>query len=119
MLPAEYRTDSYSWPTIFRVGFAYPINFSDSFGLIIAADAIHPNDNYESINVGGELKLLDHFSLRGGYRNLFLRDSEGGLTLGAGFNTEFVNSFKVRFDYAWSDYGILLQAHRLTLSVGF
>ena len=60
MLPAEYRTDSYSWPTIFRVGFAYPISFDESNSLLIAADAIHPNDNNESINIGGELKLLDH-----------------------------------------------------------
>jgi hypothetical protein len=36
-----------------------------------------------------------------------------------GLFTEFVDAFKVRFDYAWSDYGILSQAHRVTLSVGF
>jgi opacity protein-like surface antigen len=119
MLPAEYRTDSYSWPTIFRVGFAYPINFDESTGLLIAADAIHPNDNKESINVGGELKLLDHFSLRGGYRNFLLKESVGGFTLGAGVNVDFLNSFKVRFDYAWADYGILNQAHRVTISIGF
>src|ERR1035437_318512 len=123
MLPAEYRTDSYSWPTIFRVGFAYPISFDESNSLLIAADAIHPNDNNESINIGGELKLLDHFALRGGYRNFLLKDSEGnnagGLTLGVGLNTEFVDAFKVRFDYAWSDYGRLAQAHRVTMSVGF
>jgi hypothetical protein len=118
-LPANLRTDQYSLPTMFRAGISYPLNFNDNFGLLVAIDAVHPNDNNESINIGGELRIHDNFRLRGGYRNLFLKSSEGGLVLGGGVLTKFVGGFSIRFDYAWADYGRLAEAHRITLSLGF
>jgi opacity protein-like surface antigen len=62
---------------------------------------------------------MQSFSLRGGYRDLFIPDSEGGLVLGAGFRIDFLDNYNIRFDYAWADYGRLNQAHRFTLSLGF
>lgn len=116
-LPAELRTEEYALPTIFRVGMSYPINFSRHYGLMLSVDAIHPNDNVESINVGTEIKLTEYINLRGGYRGLFLDDSEGGLVLGAGVNASFID-FGFKFDYAWSDYGRLKSVHRFTIGVG-
>ena len=118
-LPAEIRTDAFSLPSVFRVGISYPLKFSESSILTVAVDALHPNDNSESVNIGGELTLLKNFSIRGGYRNLFLENSEGGLVLGAGVNADFAGSYNVSFDYAWADYGRLEETHRLTLSVSF
>jgi hypothetical protein len=118
-LPAELRTGSFGLPVVFRAGISYQLTFSDDYYLIVAADAIHPNDNSESINLGGELNLLQIFSLRGGYRNLLLTDLEGGLVLGAGLKVNFANSYNIRFDYAYADYGRLAETHRLTLSLGF
>jgi hypothetical protein len=118
-LPAELRTGSFGLPVIFRAGASYKFIFNENYNLVIAADAIHPNDNSESINLGGELNLLKYVSIRGGYRNWLLPNSEGGLTLGAGFKVDFSGSYNVRFDYAYSDYGRLDAAHRLTLGMGF
>jgi hypothetical protein len=118
-LPAELRTGSFGLPVIFRAGISYQLNFSDDYNLVVAADAMHPNDNAESINLGGELNLLQNFSLRGGYRNLFLPDLEGGLVLGAGFKVDLTGSYNIRFDYAYADYGRLAETHRLTLGMGF
>ncbi|MFA3783948.1 PorV/PorQ family protein [Melioribacteraceae bacterium 4301-Me] len=118
-LPAELRTDEYSLPTIFRAGISYLVKFSDSYKLLVSADAVHPNDNNESINIGGELNLIDMITLRAGYRNLFMPDLEGGLVLGAGVKTKIGNFLTAKFDYAWADYGVLQEAHRITVGVSF
>jgi len=118
-VPAQLRTDLFSLPTIFRVGVSYPMRFTEDYNLTVAVDAIHPNDNNESVNIGGELNLLKNFSIRGGYRNLFLSNAEGGLVLGAGVNVDFSENYSINFDYAWADYGRLEQAHRLTLGFSF
>jgi hypothetical protein len=118
-LPAQLRMDAFALPTLFRAGISYLLQFSDNYKLLIAADAIHPNDNAESINIGGELELLNLLSLRGGYRNMFLPELEGGLVLGGGLKTEIGGTYNIRFDYAYADYGRLAEAHRITLSLGF
>jgi hypothetical protein len=117
-LPAELRTNSFGLPVIFRAGISYQFVFSEDYNLVVAADAMHPNDNSESVNLGGELNLLNYVSLRGGYRNLFLDDLEGGLVLGAGFKVDIAGSYNIRFDYAYADYGRLAETHRLTLGLG-
>ena len=61
-LPAELRTDKYSLPTVFRVGVSYPFLFGNSHKVTIAADAVHPNDNYEKVNVGAEWEMFGALS---------------------------------------------------------
>lgn len=117
-LPSELRTDSYSLPTTFRVGASYPIQITEDYKLTLAADAITSNDNDQKINVGTELYVFDMFAIRAGYRDLLIKDSEGGLTLGAGFNTEISNGLKLRFDYSWADYGRLKAVQKFTIAVG-
>lgn len=117
LLPAQLRTDEYPLPTVFRVGVSYPFIFSDDYKLTVAVDAMHPNDNNEKVNVGAEFQALKNFALRVGYRDLLMPDSEGGLVLGIGVNVPFAGNSIVRFDYAWGDYGRLLEAHRFTVGV--
>ncbi len=118
-LPAEFRTGSFGLPVIFRGGISYVFKFSSDYSLLLAADALHPNDNAESVNLGGELNLLKFVFLRGGYRNLFLPDLEGGLVLGVGFKVDIQETYGIRFDYAYADYGRLAETHRLTLGLSF
>lgn len=118
-LPGELRTDLFPLPTLFRIGVSYPYKFDENNKLTLAVDALHPNDNNESMDAGAELTLMKNFSVRGGYRNLFLTNSEGGLELGAGVNYAFAEGYTLRFDYAWADYGRLLKVNRFTVSIGF
>ncbi len=117
-LPAELRTNSYGLPTTFRAGISFPFQINTQNNLTMALDAIHPNDNNESLNIGAEWRIIKKFVLRGGYRNLFLEDAEGGLVFGGGANIDFLR-YNVSVDYAWADYGRLEQAHRFTLGFGF
>jgi len=117
-LPAELITESFSLPVFFRVGLGLPVNLNSKNRLLLAVDAFHPSDNTESVSLGAEWTFVDTFSLRGGYQNLFLEDSEVGLTLGAGLNYDF-GGYMFRFDYGWADYGRLENTQRFTLGVTF
>jgi len=118
-LPASLRMGSYSLPTLFRVGVSYSLNFAQWNRLIVSTDAMHSNDNDERINIGGEWEFLGTLAIRGGYRDLLLKDSEGGLVLGAGAKVGFTGESTVSFDYAWADYGRLNGTHRFTLGLHF
>ncbi len=118
-IPSEIRTDEFSLPTLFRVGISYPLQISGDNKFIFSVDAVHPNDNDESLNIGAEWQFMEIFKLRGGYRDLFLTDNEGGLVLGAGLSINWLSDYSISFDYAWADYGRLEQVHRFTLGVKF
>jgi len=118
-LPAELRTDNFNLPTIFRAGLSYKFDFGEDYKLLVAADAVHPNDNDQYLNLGAEFNLLQIIAIRAGYRNLFMPDAEGGLVLGGGVQTNFNETNNIRFDYVYADYGRLAETHRITLSVGF
>ncbi len=118
-LPSSLRTGEYGLPTLFRVGLSYELKLTPWNELIVSSDAMHTNDNNERINIGGEWLFLNSFAVRGGYRDLFLKDSEGGLVLGAGARVRFSVTSDVSFDYAWADYGRLNATHRFTLGLHF
>lgn len=117
-LPGQLLTENFSLPVFFRVGLGLPVNLNRSNRLLLSVDAFHPSDNTESMSLGTEWNFLDVFSLRGGYQNLFLEDSEVGLTLGAGLNYDF-GGYAFRFDYGWADHGRLDSTQRFTLGVTF
>jgi len=117
-LPGEVFTDKYPLPVLFRVGLTYPVRLSENNVVHVAMNAFHPSDNTESMSVGAEWLLLKTLALRGGYQNLFLEDSEVGLTLGAGLQFD-LDEYGFRFDYAWADHGRLENAQRLTLGFKF
>lgn len=113
-LPGERFTDSFSVPVMFRVGLGLPVRLDDANRLMLVADAYHPNDNSESVSLGAEYALKDLLAVRAGWQNLFLRDTEVGLTLGAGLRARY-EEVMYRIDYAWADQGRLGNSHRLTV----
>ena len=116
---AELKTDKWPLPLIFQVGVAMEPLQTENHRVTMAIDALHPIDNTESINVGVEYAFHEQFFLRAGGRNLFLRDGEEGLTLGAGFHIRFVGNFKVKLDYAYADFGRLNNVQRFSIDVAF
>lgn len=114
---AELKTDAWPLPLTFQVGLAMEILKSDLNRITLAVDATQPTDNTESLNFGFEYGLKEWFFLRGGYRSLFLRDSEEGLTFGAGFNLNRIYNIPLRFDYGFADFGRLNNIHCFTLGL--
>ena len=86
----------------------------------LAADAFHPNDNSESVSLGTEYSYHNSYAVRAGYQNLFQKDSEVGLTLGAGLKGKLDSHGKAyAIDYAWANQGRLNDTHRITVALHF
>lgn len=116
-IPATLTTGEWGLPLNFKVGIAYKIYSDESNKLLLAIDASHPSDNYESIDLGGEYTFNDFIFLRGGFKSLFLVDSEEGMTFGVGVKQAVVGNYRFAFDYAYQNFGILKSTQKF--SVGF
>lgn len=115
---ANLKTDQFSMPVLFRVGLSANLT-RDVLGienndLVVSVNAVHPNDNFEYLNVGTEYAWKELFFLRAGYRQLFLREAEGGLTLGFGLHLNLLGS-EFYLDYAAVDYGRLDRLNKFSL----
>lgn len=117
-LPAEQFVEDFPLPIIFRVGLGYPLKLLEGNVLRLAIDAFHPSDNTENLSLGAEWTFHNTFFLRGGYQNLFLLDSEVGLTFGGGLQHQ-AEAYTVSVDYAWAGHGRLKETHRFTLGISF
>ena len=112
------KTDAFNLPLLFRAGFKVDAIDIPNMRLTIAADALHPNNNYESVNLGGEFAYMDRFFVRAGQKAIFLEDSEEGMTLGAGVRIP-MRGFTVRADYAYENFGRLTYIQNVSLAIGF
>lgn len=111
--------DEYDLPLVFRVGVAADVIKSESIRLTAEVDAIHPNDNTEYLNTGLEVGWNDLAFLRAGMKSLFERDTEQGFTFGLGISPRLAGSLKVKFDYAYEDFGRLKNVQYISLGVVF
>ncbi len=118
-IPGEFQTGAWSLPLTFVLGFSYDVINTDMHRLIIDLDARHPNDNYESINIGGEYVFNDVLAIRGGYKSLFLTDSQETFALGAGFKQRLMGNVAIYIDYAYQDFGILNAVHKISVGLDF
>ena len=118
-IPANLSTDYWSLPLNFRVGLAYSPISTDNNKLTIAVDALHPSDNYESVNIGGEYVFHNIIAIRGGYKSLFLQDSEESFALGFGLKQILLGNIAVKLDYAYQNFGRLNNIQKFTLGISF
>lgn len=116
---AKLETNKWPIPLNFQAGLAMEVLNSRFQRLTVATEATHPSDNTESVHLGLEYALREMFFLRGGYRDLFLQDSEEGFTLGAGFSSKFFGKLQVFLDYAYADFGRLENAQRFSIILRF
>ena len=116
---AQYRTDAFALPLIFRVGLAWNAMDNGTHRLLLATDAAHPNDNAEYVNAGMEYSFRDLIAFRVGYRNLFEPDTEQGLTAGGSLSLRVDRALRIGIDYAYADFGRLRETHWFTFNLSF
>ena len=117
-IPTNIEMDTWPLPLNFQFGVATDVVKDEAYRLTVAVDALHPSDNYESVNVGGEFAFSELLFIRGGYRSLGLFDRVGGFTFGGGILTElFSDGLRGSVDYANANYGRLNAVHILTVAV--
>ncbi len=83
--------------------------------LVLAVDAYRPRDFYEAINFGAEYSFMEILNIRAGY--IFPTD-EQGISLGAGINTG-LSGIALGADYAYTNFGLLGDVHRISMQFGF
>ncbi len=114
---AMLTTDPFDMPLTMRIGLAGEFMQTEQARISWAVDALHPNDNAEYVNVGAEIGLLgDMILLRGGWNELFLKDSARSFTLGGGLQYRFGSAY-FTVDYAYEPNRYFNAVHRFTLSV--
>jgi hypothetical protein len=116
---SQFRSEYYEIPLTFRIGISMDLFQSDILRATAAIDATHPNDNTEYVNSGLEVTYNEIVFARVGYKSLFLRDSEQGLSFGAGINYNLLGTTYIKVDYAYANYGRLKNVQFVSLSIKF
>ncbi len=113
-------TDDFDTPIIMRVGLSWDAIRTESNRFTVAVDGLNPNDNAQSINVGGELTFFNEtLVLRGGFNDLFLDDREKGLTLGFGVDFKTFSGIGFSGGYAYQDFETLDAVNRFSFELKF
>ncbi|MBN1479698.1 PorV/PorQ family protein [candidate division KSB1 bacterium] len=119
----QFKMQEWELPLIFRIGAAIHPIASAKQRLTLEVDALHPNNNSESVNLGAQYRYtipsFGDFYLRGGYKALFMVESQYGATFGAGLKYILMNNLAIRIDYSYRDIGLLGKMHAYTFSVLF
>ncbi len=118
-IPGEFLTGAWSLPLTYVLGISYDLINTDMHKIIIDVDAKHPNDNYESLNIGGEYVFNGVLALRAGYKAMFLEDSQESFALGAGFKQRILGNVAFYIDYAYQDFGVLSSIHKISVGIDF
>jgi hypothetical protein len=117
-VPGQYRMESYELPLSLRFGLVYKAINTDNVQFLMAVDGVQPNDNSEYLNLGAEMGFRNVVFLRGGYKSLFMENSEQGLTFGAGIWYNVVGS-SLKFDFGWADYGRLKNVQFVSFAIRY
>ena len=117
-VPAEFRLESFDIPLNLRFGLAWKVVNTEQTTVLALVDGSQPSDNSESVNGGIEVGLKNVLFLRGGYRSLFLDNSEQGATFGFGLRYDVVGT-NIRIDYGWADYGRLKNVQFVSFGIRY
>jgi hypothetical protein len=112
-------TDPYDLPLLFRIGMSMDV-LKGLYGsnLIVSVDALHPSDDVESVNIGGEYVFENMLSLRMGYKGLFSKDAEQGMNYGGGIRLNVAGKTNLLFDYSYISFGVLNNVHMFSVGLG-
>jgi len=121
-------TINWPLPLTFRFGLSREFTFSPTMRVLLAADAIHPNNNPEYINVGTEFLLFNILSIRAGKSHTFYQLADGtqngigpeqGLSFGAGIRYKIPRGPMLNIDYMLSDFGVFNNIQGYSISLAF
>ena len=119
----QYRLNEWELPLIFRLGVSLTVINKGMHKLQVAVDALHPNNNSESLNIGAIYTMqfvgIGNISLSGGYKALFMNESEYGLTLGAGFESFMLYNKGWKIGYSFREHETFGGTHSYGVSLFF
>lgn len=139
--PQQKEYLPYHMPMTFKISLAYDLIEKENQFLTLAADLAHPNDNVERLNLGAELKLMKLLAIRLGYTGLVgvmkredvetenadtpqevtykIHNYTQNLGAGVGLMLNMKGIGQFNLDYAYTDFGVLDWAHRMSVTFNF
>ncbi|MBN2011869.1 PorV/PorQ family protein [candidate division KSB1 bacterium] len=124
----KFAMQEWELPLIFRIGFSVNPIIIGPHRFTVSVDALHPNNNAESVNMGVQYKLsvptVGDFYLRSGYKSWYFnerlqKDSEFGFAFGGGTVLRLMNNTSLKIDYAYRGVGILGKTNCFTIGILF
>jgi hypothetical protein len=123
----DSHLDTQGWPLplVFRAGISKDVIDDKIHKLTLAGDAIHPNNNYEYLNLGLEYTFMGIGSIRAGQSYIFLDEQatseeiNNQFTFGAGLNYKIPRGPQIQLDYVLRDFGILHTVGGYSLNISF
>ena len=123
----DSHLDTQGWPLplVFRAGISKDVINDKIHKLTLAGDAIHPNNNYEYLNLGLEYTFMSIGSIRAGQSYIFLDEQatseelNNQFTFGAGLNYKIPRGPQIQLDYVLRDFGILHTVGGYSLNISF
>lgn len=115
---ARYKTDPFDIPLLLRVGISMDVlKGSYKSNLILSADALHPSDDVESVNIGGEYVFDNLLFLRVGWKDLFKEDTQQSVTFGAGLKYN-LSGVIISFDFSYLYFHKLGDIQMFSIGLG-
>jgi len=118
----QFKMQSWELPLIFRIGIAVHPIYTSNHHLTFEVDALHPNNNSESINMGGQYKFtlpsFGSFFARAGYKGMFMNQTEYGMSYGFGVLMR-ISKLALQIDYAYRNIGLLGSVNAYSVNLFF
>ncbi|UCH11139.1 MAG: PorV/PorQ family protein [Fidelibacterota bacterium] len=118
-IPSQYEMEGWPLPLCFRFGLATDVVRINSLRITAEMDALHPSNNFPSIDTGIEMAFRELAFLRAGYSGIGIDDSVEGISIGAGIKLSVVRGSSLALDYAFKDFGPFGYLQAIALDVGF
>ena len=101
------------------VGIAMDVFKSDFMSWTVAADALRPSDNVETVNVGTEVGWADLLFLRAGMHGIGQDQKQEGVSVGGGVRLGLGDFLTVEADYAYTQFGFFGNINTLSVGIRF
>lgn len=101
IINAYYATDRFDIPLRMIIGAGWQVINTSALKVHLEADGVYPSDNYEWMNVGADVSILnDLLHVSAGMNHLFLPENDPQLSMGGGMNVRIFGGVMMQFDYA-------------------
>ena len=119
----QYALQEWELPLIFRLGISVNLLYTDYHQITLSTDALHPNNNSESVNIGTQYLLriptFGNIYVRCGYKALFMNRSEYGPTFGFGIRLNSLYNTGIDLGYAYRSMEILGNSKSISIGLYF
>ena len=113
---AEYSTEPWDIPLLFRFGLATDLVKRDFYRMTVAIEALDTRDFTNRLSIGSEIAFQETVFLRGGYKFDF---DETDLTVGGGIKINLLRGLEMDVDYAFGNFVIFNNYHRFSIVMAF